>query len=361
MPKKVLFIANTDRHIKLCHIPYLKMFKDEGYIVHVATNSSDSIEYCDKKIGLKLKRNPFHFDNIISFFEIRKLVKKEQYDVITCHTPMGGFLGRCAVIGTKLKTKVFYTAHGFHFYKGARKINWLVYYTVEKILAKYTDALLTMNNEDYELAKKKFNCDVYKINGIGMNSKRLELDNEDIRKELNLNGKFVVTYIAEISRRKNQKKLLKELKKYDLEKENIVILLVGDIRDKRNKDFAKYVSKYKNVIYVSFKNNVGDYLNTSDLVIFPSKQEGLPLSVLEALYFNKMVISFNIRGCNDIISNGINGILVPKYNMKSMVEELIKYKNNSEKRIISNNIDKYKIEKVLPMIKNIYDKYSVFE
>ena len=159
--KKVLFIANTDRHILLCHLPYIKMFKDNGYIVHVATGSSKQIKYCDKKINLNLKRNPYSFLNFLATFKIRKLLKKEKYDIISCHTPIGGFLGRCASIGKKNKPKVFYTAHGFHFFKGAKITNWLIYYPVEKFLSRFTDAIITMNEEDYKVAKKKFHCDIY--------------------------------------------------------------------------------------------------------------------------------------------------------------------------------------------------------
>ena len=132
--KKVLFVANSDRHIKLCHLPYMKMFKDNGYIVHVATNSLEEIPFCDKKINLKLSRNPYKFTNLIALRNIRKLVKDEQYDLISCHTPVGGFLGRASLIGrrNKINTKVIYMAHGFHFYKKSGILNWIFYYPLEK-------------------------------------------------------------------------------------------------------------------------------------------------------------------------------------------------------------------------------------
>ncbi len=352
--KKVLFIANTDRHIKLCHLPYLKMFKDNGYEVHVVTNTSNALQYCDKKICIDLKRNPFHFRNLLAVFKIRKIVKEEKYDLITCHTPMGGLLGRSAVIKTKLKTKVFYTAHGFHFYKGASFISWLIYYTIEKFLSRYTDLLLTMNKEDYDIAKEKFKCRVVKINGIGMDEERLVLHKKNIRGKLHIEDKFVVTYIAEISKRKNQKNLLKTLKKYDLDKENIELLLIGDTI---TKNFDEYVKKYNNVKYLSFKSNVGDYINASDLVVFPSRQEGLPLAVLEAMSFNKMIIAFDIRGCRDLIKNKKNGLLIPRFDYEKMIDEIIKYKNKTNKRKITNNIERYKIDKVIKQVKKEYNKF----
>ncbi len=350
--KKILFIANTDRHIKLCHIPYMKMFHDNNYIVFVATNSNLKINYCDNKINLGITRNPFSFKNIKAIFKLRKIVKKEKFDIISCHTPVGGFLGRVCTINLKNKPKVIYTAHGFHFYKQSNKINWIIYYPIEKFLSRFTDCIITMNNEDYNLARKKFHCDVYKINGIGLNEDRLKVtkEKEKLKKELNLEGYYIVSYIAEISKRKNQINLIKELNKIDLEKEKIKILLVGDSIIPNFKDKIKN----DNIIYIDFKENVGDYLNISDLIISSSLQEGLPLCVLEAMYFNKPLIALNIRGNNDLIINNQNGYLVN--NTKELVKKILYYKNNKPLQI-NNNIDKYKIDSVMIDIKKIYNKY----
>ena len=344
---KVLFIANSDRHIKLCHIPYLKLFHDNNYIVHVATNTNTKIPFCDTKINLKLKRNPYSFLNLFAVFKIRKLIKHEKYDLISCHTPIGGFLGRVGAIGTK--TKVFYTAHGFHFYKGAPIINWIIYYPIEKFLSRFTTAIITMNEEDYLIALKKFHTKIYKINGIGYNSSRLKITNNNLKKELKLENYFIVTYIAEISKRKNQLNLIKELNKIDLEKEKIKVLLIGDSIIPNFKDKIKN----NNIIYLGFKENVGDYINISDIFISASLQEGLPLCILEAMYFNKYIIGLNIRGNKDLINNK-NGLLVN--NLEELVNEILIYKNNN-KKIINNNINKYKLNQVMKTIIKIYNKY----
>ena len=149
--KKVLFIANSDRHIKLCHIPYLKMFKDNGYKTYVITNTDKRINFCDNKIKLDFKRNPFSFKNIKALFKLRIIVKEEKFDIISCHTPIGAFLGRSCIIKQKLNTKVFYICHGFHFYKGCNIINKIIYYPIEKYLSKYSTCIITMNDEDYNM------------------------------------------------------------------------------------------------------------------------------------------------------------------------------------------------------------------
>ena len=349
--RKVLFVANSDRHIKLCHIPYMKMFHDNDYLVHVATDTKDRIIYCDKKINIGLRRNPYHIMNIFALFNLRRLVKIENYDLISCHTPIGAVLGRCCILGLSKKSrpKVIYTAQGFHFYKGAGIINWIIYYPIEKFLSRFTDAIITMNEEDYTIAKKRFHCDVYKINGIGLREERLLLQEKNLRKRLNLKNKFVVTYIAEVSKRKNQLSFLRVLKKYHLNR-RIVFLFVGDSNINNIND---KLSSYKNVKYVGFHDNIGDYINMSDLIISPSRQEGLPQNILEALYFHKVVIGMNIRGTKDLLGNN-RGVLVN--DLDEMINKIIDFEKHPY-QVDNFNLDEYKIENVSSEVKKIVNNY----
>ena len=148
--KKVLFTATVDSHILQFHLPFLKMFKENGYEVHVATNGDESIPFCDKKIKISFERSPFKINNLKAIGQLRKVINEEQYDIIHTHTPMGSVVTRLAAKQARKKnnTRVIYTAHGFHFFKGAPILNWLVFYPVEKWLAKYTDTLITINKED---------------------------------------------------------------------------------------------------------------------------------------------------------------------------------------------------------------------
>ena len=157
--KKVLFVATIANHIIGFHSKFLKEFKEKGYIVHTAVGDDNIVkEYCDECFKISLARNPFKLKNIKGIKELRKIIKKEKYDMIHCHTPMGGVVARLAAMQGRKKwgMRVIYTAHGFHFYKGAPIVNWLIFYPIEWFLAKYTDNLITINNEDYEIAKKRF-------------------------------------------------------------------------------------------------------------------------------------------------------------------------------------------------------------
>ena len=155
--KKVLFVASVNSHIIGFHTPYLKMFQERGYEVHVASYGDEKIEYCDKHHNIHFERFPFKLKNIKAYKELKKIIKDNKFEIIHCHTPTASVLTRLAARNARKKynTKVIYTAHGFHFYKGAPAINWIIYYPIEKWLARYTDCLITINQEDYERAKER--------------------------------------------------------------------------------------------------------------------------------------------------------------------------------------------------------------
>ena len=155
--KKVLFTATVVKtHINVFHLPYLKWFKEQGYEVHVAAkndfvNEPCTIPHCDKFYDINFARFPFSNANIEAYKQLKKIITENDYDIIHCHTPVAGVLTRLAARNCK-NTTVIYTAHGFHFFKGAPLLNWLIYYPVERFCARFTDKLITINKEDYERA-----------------------------------------------------------------------------------------------------------------------------------------------------------------------------------------------------------------
>ena len=163
--KKVLFISNHAGFSKF-NAPYMQYFHEQGWQVD---NASPGIEtgYYDNQYDVPIERNPFSFSNFKALKMLKKICKENQYDIIHCHTPVGGVLGRMVGHVCK-KTKVIYTAHGFHFYKGSPLIDWLLWYPIEKHFSKKTDCIVTINQQDYELAKKKFKTDVIYILSVSI-------------------------------------------------------------------------------------------------------------------------------------------------------------------------------------------------
>ncbi len=366
--KKILFVANTDMHIELCYLPYIEYLKKQGYIVHVATNTSRTFPNCDKKFSIPISRNPFRLGNLKAIKQLKEILKDEKYDMISTSTPMGSVITRFAVKKTRKinHTKVIYTAHGFHFFKGAPFINYLLYYPIEKYLIKYTDILITINNEDYEFAKKHFNTDIRLINGIGYNEEKFnhklnEQEKIKLRNELNIKkNDYVIIYVAEISKRKKQKYLVNALSKMNLD--NIKVLLTGsDILNYKIQKLVMRKHLENNIYFLGFRNDISDLLDISDLVISVSKQEGLPLNIMEAMKKEKPIIVTDCRGNRDLIKNNKNGIVVPINDTNLLIDKIIYLKKNkktAEKLGKGNKkiINKYSIEKILPKYAKIYSE-----
>lgn len=222
--KKVLFVATlTKNHILKFHVPYLKMLKEMGYETSVASrndfdNTNDCvIPYCDNYYDLKFERNPFRLKNIEVYKQLKKLVETNDYDIVHCHTPVGGVLARLACREVRKQgTKVIYTAHGFHFYKGAPLKNWLIFYPVEKFCSKFTDTIITINKEDYNRALK-FHCkDVRYIPGVGIDLDRFNPEKvvEGDKSEFGFkNNDRILINVGDLSYDKNHELLLKVIKK----------------------------------------------------------------------------------------------------------------------------------------------------
>ena len=165
-------------------INHIKCLESEGYIVECASSETgfyfkelQNKGICMHKISFE--RNPFSFNNIKAYFELNKLFKKNNYDIVFCHEPVGGAFGR--IVGKKYGCKVIYMAHGFHFYKGAPTINTL-YYLVEKSLSRRTDLLITINQEDFLASQKFYAGNNVLVNGIGVDTKKFLKADSDFLK-----------------------------------------------------------------------------------------------------------------------------------------------------------------------------------
>ena len=222
-PKKVLFTATVVKtHINVFHLPYLKWFKEKGYEVHIAAkndfiNEPCIIPNCDKYYDIQFARFPFSKANINAYKELKKLIQENNYDIIHCHTPVAGVLTRLAARNSK-NTTVIYTAHGFHFFKGAPLLNCLIYYPVERFCAKFTDKLITINQEDYERAKRfslRKNGKVYYVPGVGIYLEKIQNLKVDIKQkktELGIpENTPVLLSVGELIKRKNHETVLKAL------------------------------------------------------------------------------------------------------------------------------------------------------
>lgn len=366
--KKVLFTATVDSHILHFHIPYLKLFKDKGYQVHVATNGDEEIPYCDVKHKISFERSPIKLNNLKAIKDLRKIINKEEYEIIHCHTPMGSVVTRLAAKKARKKgTRVIYTAHGFHFFKGASKLNWIIFYPIEKFLSKFTDTLITINKEDYDLAKSKFHCDIKYIPGVGISKEKFDIDMTEeekgtLRQEIGITKEdFVMIYPAEISDRKNQKWLISSLESLIKKYSNIHLLLPGS--DSLNGEINRLIEESdlrNNVHLLGYRKDIPNLLKISNLAISSSRQEGLPVNIMESMYVGLPIIATDCRGNRDLITNGDNGYIVTQGdsdNLNKIVEELYKNKNDVEEMRARTKVlaEQYLIENIIGEYENIYN------
>lgn len=302
--KKVLFTATVDSHILHFHIPYLKMFKENGYEVHVATNGDETIPYCDKKHKISFERSPFKINNLKAIKQLKKVIDEEKFEIIHCHTPMGSVVTRLAAKkARKNGTRVIYTAHGFHFYKGAPILNWLLFYPIEKWLSRYTDTLITINQEDYDLAKRKFHSrQIELVHGVGVDPEKFnfemsEEEKDKLREEIGIEkDDFVMIYPAELSKRKNQGMILRCVAELVKENKKIKLLLPGlDSMNGLYQQMAKDLNVEDNVKFLGYRTDIPKLLKISNLAVSTARQEGLPVNIMEAMVYRYSNYSYRMQ------------------------------------------------------------------
>lgn len=368
--KKVLFTATVDSHILQFHLPFLKLFKENGYEVHVATNGNEEIPYCDVKHVVSFERSPIKINNLKAIRQLRKIINEEKFDIIHTHTPMGSVVTRLAAKKARKKyhTRVIYTAHGLHFFKGASAKNWLIFYPVEKYLSKYTDTLILINQEDYDLCKRKFKkCkDIQYIPGVGIDEAKFdfemsEKEKHDLRKSVGVkDDDFVIIYPAEISKRKRQIWLIETINDLLKKNSNIHLLLPGkDSLDGKCQELVKELGLEKQVHFLGYRKDIPKLLKISNLAISSANQEGLPVNIMEAMYVGLPIVASDCRGNRDLIQDNINGYLVSLENNERFSKSIENMYNDTSKSEEFGHKSKeiikdYLLDKIMIDMKNIY-------
>ncbi len=376
---KILFVATVSSHIGQFHIPFIEELKRQGCEVHSAfkDNSDEKpgldLSALDKVYEVPFSRSPYSTSNIKAYKVLKKIIDENNYDAVHCHTPMGAVVTRLASRDARKKgTKLIYTAHGFHFYKGASKKNWLIFYNVEKFLSKFTDCLILINNEDYTIATEKgFNAKkIVKVNGVGVDlSKFKPVSNKEkmnLRREYKFNeNDFLLIYPADFSYRKNQEMIFETMKILVTKHDNIKLLLPGhndNESEYRNK--AKELGIENNVFFMGYRRDIDKLVAMSDISVSTSRQEGLPINLVEAMAVGNPLVVTNVRGNNDLAEDEVNGFLVPLNDSAYMAECILRLYDNPylTEKLGKNSIAKAKLyseEAVIPEMVNIYSELGL--
>lgn len=378
---KILYIENV-ASIDAVNFYYTaaEAAKELNFEFHLAYNA---IDRSSSKIS-KLKeensvifhqidfiRFPFHPFNIIAFFQMVRLIKEEQIEIIHCNTPIGGIIGRLAGKFCKVKT-IIYQAHGFHFFKGSGLLNWIVFFPVELLLSFFTDIFITINKEDYEFAKK-FLCwrkqEIFFINGVGVNINEINaqiqgISKNKLRRKFNFDTKdILLVSVGELNNNKNQIIVIKALKEImnndNTQKIHYVICGTG----KNETMLKKRVKAYnleKNVHFLGYRKDIIQILKMSDIFLLPSFREGLSRSLMEALTISLPCIASNIRGNNDLIDQNLGGFLCNPSDFDEFYYSILKLTDENIRKKMgeynTHKIKNYDISVVKNSMKKIYRK-----
>ena len=342
--KKALMYASVASMIQQFNMENIRLLQEQGYEVDVACNMVQGSSISNEKITAMKQEleqigvRVFHIpvprkvtavsDIFRSISLSRELMEKNGYDLIHCHSPIGGMVCRLAnrLSKTYYQTRMLYTAHGFHFYKGAPKLNWLLYYPVEWLCARYTDKLITINKEDYILAQrlplKKGGSALY-VPGIGIDLEKIEQYpqmREQLCKSCGIDENAVLMLsVGELNDNKNHKVVLEKLPEFP---PNVHYLICGQGQNEQKlQDMAETFSCGNRLHILGFRNDVVSIMKSCDFFVFPSKREGLSVALMEAMACGMPCCAGNIRGNSDLLEQA-GGILL---NMDSFGEELVKH------------------------------------
>lgn len=377
--KKALMVTSVASMISFFNLPNIKTLQKLGYEVTVITNFNspggmptedakklrqDLKELNVSTLNIEFSRSPFSIKNFHSYQDLFKHLNEEKYDLIHCQSPVGGAITRIATRKkTKIKARILYTAHGFHFFKGAPWVNWVVYYPIEKFLSYFTDVLITINQEDYKRAEKMKMKKARYIPGVGVDleSFRYTTLKSNIRRELNISETdFVMLSVGELNDNKNHSTILKAMKLTN--KPNIHYLICGEgVKKKELNELSKQYELEKQVHLLGFRTDIAELCKESNIFVFPSKREGLGLAAIEAMAAGLPILTSNVHGINDYSIHGKTGFKYAPENIRGFREGIEKFYNMPKEHLLkigTNNsilVEKFSSKNVSRIMEEIYE------
>ena len=369
---KLLYIATSDVHLATFHKPYLKWLGDNGVQVDIVVENRGNIEFegVTNTFHLDFPRSFTKKELFISYKKLKNIIDNGNYSIIHCHTPVPSMLTRLAARNARAKgAKVLYTAHGFHFYKGAPFSRWLVYYTAEFALSKFTDAIITINKEDFEYVNNKMlHKNSYHIKGIGVDSSRFKPLNKEEKKnkriELGLDpDKFLLLYVAEFIPRKNHEFIIRAVQSLQKTIPSLQVLFAGkgELLD-RMKTLTNELGVDKTIQFLGFRKDVHILSAIADVGISSSKHEGLGLGLTEEMFCKVPIVASYDRGHKEMVVQGVNGFMFQQGNTQEFIRYINQLYKDEELRLKMGEeayikAQEFEVKNSLNAMKDIYNKY----
>lgn len=324
--RRALQLASVASMIDQFNMPNIELLLSLGYEVDVVADFADpgtitrerSAKLRAKLEGMGVTVRDVPIPRTLSprrlvgaYRSVRRIIREGRYDLIHCHSPIGGAICRVAAREARRSgTRVIYTAHGFHFYDGAPLKNWLAYYPIEWFLSSWTDVLVTINREDYERACRSFHAGrVEYVPGVGVDAEKFGARHngrERIRAELDLmEGETILLSVGELNENKNHSAVIRAVDGLGL---TYVIVGKGDKAD----ELARLAEERGvDLRLMGFREDVADFYDAADVYVLPSIREGLNVSIMEAMASGLPVACGRIRGNVDLIDRADRTLFNP--------------------------------------------------
>ena len=364
--KKALIVTAFARFVKSFLTNDIKILQDMGYEVHCAANIHHAGAECMSDYFADMgvifhqidfsSNKPISKETIVSYLEVKKIIKENYFDVIHVHTPIAGAITRYACKNQRKRgTTAIYTTHGFYFHKYSSKKTWLIFHTIEDFMSRYTDAMITINHEDYNNAKIMHCSKVYYIPGVGVDTKRytdIVINRNDYRKKLGI-GKddLLILAVGELSNRKNHQIIIKALS--ELKIQNAVFMICGNAMTSANtKDKLEEMAKESKVDLrlMGLRDDIPQICKCADIGVMPSTREGLGLSGIEMLAAGIPVVASNVHGIVDYIIDGEDGYLCAPDDAHAFAQAILKLRNEEKRKSM--------VDKCINIAKKFDKKYS---
>ncbi len=375
MGKRIL-VTSTDLMMIQFLVPHVINLSENGFEVEIACSVvGNRIEEVRQKLNgyvnaihlVRLVRSPVSPTNFKGYKDMKKVINSGNYDIIWTNEPVMGLTTRLAARkARKNGTKVFYMVHGFHFYKGAPKLNWLVFYPIEKFMAGFCDKLITINNEDYELASKKFHCDVARIHGIGVSAECYHTISRDEKiQRLSAEGmsgdEFIVLCTGELNENKDQKTLIAAAAKLKNKIPNLIVFLAGKgVLEEQLKAQVLELDLNGVVKFLGYRKDLFLLTPAVNMVVSCSHREGMPRNILEAMLCKKPVVATKNRGHNELVDNDITGYLIKPGDSDTLAQKIYKIYSSEDDAVTMGNmgfkkVQSYTTSSVQNEFKNIFN------
>lgn len=377
-------LASVASMIDKFNMNNIGMLRDMGYSVDVAANfdfgsitSQERVDEFKRELiddgirvfNIQIPRNVTDVKGIINAYKkVKQLANSENYELMHCHSPIGGVIARLAFRKMRKKgTRVLYTAHGFHFFKGASLLNWLIYFPAEWFCSLFTDVLITINKEDYEISKKYMKAKAIKYtHGIGVDTNKFKntyCNKDEKRREIGVSKDSIMLFsVGELNENKNHELIIKVILECKDLKLHYCMAGEGNKRSYlENLVIENGISD--KVTFLGYRKDINELLSINDIFCFPSLREGLPVSLMEAMAAGLPVVCSDIRGNTDLIQDGEGGFLCSINdidNFSDKIKILSQDKELREKmgKVNIENIKKFDIHNVNEEMREIYQNIN---